>query len=38
MMRLWRRQSFEVVDDIIALCNVIGEGSQYKFYQGIDPE
>ena len=38
MMRLWRRQSFEGVDDIIALCNAIGEGSQYKFRPGIGPE
>ena len=38
MMRLWRRQSFDGTDDIIALCKIIDEGSRthYKYYSAID--
>ena len=36
MMRLWRRQSFEDADDIIALCKIIDGSSHYKYCPGID--
>jgi len=36
MMRLWRRQSFENTNDIIALCKIIDGSSHYKYCPGID--
>ena len=37
-MRLWKRETFETVEDITSLCKIIGEKSQYKFCPGIQYE
>ena len=37
MMRLWRKQSFESTEGIVALCKII-RGNSHKFCPGIDPE
>ena len=31
LMRLWKQEHFDNVEEITNLCNTIGENSQYKF-------
>ena len=38
LMRLWRKERFENIEEITSLCEIIGEGSHYKFCPGIKPE
>ena len=38
LMRLWRKECFENIEEITALCEIIGEGSNYKFCPGINSE
>ena len=36
-MRVWKSGSFETLEDVIALCQMIGTNSTYKFCPGIEP-
>ena len=36
MMRLWRKEVFESVDDLADICKMIGNNSQHKFCPGIE--
>ena len=38
LMRLWRKENFEDIEEITALCGIIGEPSHYKFCPGISLE
>ena len=38
LMRLWRKENFEDIEEITALCEIIGEHSHYKFCPGINLE
>ena len=38
LMRLWRKENFEDIEEITALCGIIGEPSHYKFCSGISLE
>ena len=38
MMRLWREEVFESVDDLADICEMIGNNSKHKFCPGIEME
>ena len=38
LMRLWRKENFEDIEEFTTLCKVIGECSHYKFCPGINLE
>ena len=38
LMRLWRKENFEDVEEITALCKIIVERSHYKICPGINLE
>ena len=38
LMRLWRKDNFEDIEEITALCGIVGEPWHYKFYPGISLE
>ena len=37
LMRVWKSGTFESLEDVIALCQMIGTNSTYKFCPGIEP-
>jgi len=38
LMRLWKKESFDTVEEIVALCKTIGKDTQLKFCPGIEFE
>ena len=38
LMRLWKQEHFDTVEEITNLCSMIGEKSQYKFCPGLPYE
>ena len=38
LMRVWKLDAFESVEDVIDLCQMIGANSTFKFCPGIKPD
>ena len=38
LMRVWKSGTFETLEDVIALCQMIGANSTYKLCPGIEPD
>ena len=38
LMRLWKEEEFECIDDVFELCDIFCSKSKHKFFPGLDPD